>query len=191
MSNLSQILLLLLLQDPVLFSGTLRSNMDPEGAWPDHKLWESLEAVQLKDAVSKVRLAVQLSSFSLLVLSSALLESVANEYMRKFTLCMTCKHVTTGDDTCCCCNEILRLTSHTEVFTCVPTNLADLAGSKHVLHAYMQVPVAFNRRLCHVTVHCEDETYIHCVCSPQVLMQVVHTMCLHSSVLEHACRWEG
>ena len=58
MSNLLQILV----QDPVLFSGSLRSNMDPEGAWPDHKLWESLEAVQLKDAVSKVSLAVHLAT---------------------------------------------------------------------------------------------------------------------------------
>lgn len=41
-------------QDPVLFSGSLRSNMDPEGSWPDHKLWEALQAVQLKDAVVKV-----------------------------------------------------------------------------------------------------------------------------------------
>ena len=42
------------LQDPVLFSGSLRSNMDPEGAWPDHRLWEALQAVQLKEAVTKV-----------------------------------------------------------------------------------------------------------------------------------------
>ena len=41
-------------QDPVLFSGTLRSNMDPEGVWPDHNLWEALQAVQLNDAVVKV-----------------------------------------------------------------------------------------------------------------------------------------
>ncbi|DBA75192.1 TPA: hypothetical protein ACH3X1_010497 [Trebouxia sp. C0004] len=41
-------------QDPVLFSGSLRSNMDPEGSWPDHKLWEALAAVQLKEAVVKV-----------------------------------------------------------------------------------------------------------------------------------------
>ena len=44
----------MLTQDPVLFSGSLRSNMDPEGAWPDHKLWEALAAVQLKEAVVKV-----------------------------------------------------------------------------------------------------------------------------------------
>ena len=44
-------------QDPVLFSGTLRSNMDPEGVWPDHKLWEALKAVQLNDAVVKVCIA--------------------------------------------------------------------------------------------------------------------------------------
>jgi len=42
------------MQDPVLFSGSLRSNMDPEGSWPDHKLWEALAAVQLKEAVVKV-----------------------------------------------------------------------------------------------------------------------------------------
>ena len=28
--------------------------MDPEGSWPDHKLWEALAAVQLKEAVVKV-----------------------------------------------------------------------------------------------------------------------------------------
>lgn len=44
----------MLMQDPVLFSGSLRSNMDPEGAWPDYKLWEALAAVQLKEAVVKV-----------------------------------------------------------------------------------------------------------------------------------------
>ena len=38
----------------MLFSGSLRSNMDPEGTWPDHKLWEALAAVQLKEAVVKV-----------------------------------------------------------------------------------------------------------------------------------------
>ena len=37
-------------QDPVLFSGTLRSNLDPWGAHPDAKLWQALEAVQLKAA---------------------------------------------------------------------------------------------------------------------------------------------
>lgn len=42
------------MQDPVLFSGSLRSNMDPEGRWPDHRLWEALTAVQLKEAVMKV-----------------------------------------------------------------------------------------------------------------------------------------
>lgn len=40
----------------MLFSGSLRSNMDPEDTWPDHKLWEALAAVQLKEAVVKVRL---------------------------------------------------------------------------------------------------------------------------------------
>ena len=27
--------------------------MDPESRWPDHKLWEALQAVQLKEAVTK------------------------------------------------------------------------------------------------------------------------------------------
>lgn len=48
----------LLMQDPVLFSGSLRSNMDPDGSWPDPKLWEALQAVQLKNAVLKVRFVI-------------------------------------------------------------------------------------------------------------------------------------
>lgn len=55
----------LVLQDPVLFSGSLRSNMDPEAAWPDHKLWEALQAVQLKDAVVKVRCSPTTSALGL------------------------------------------------------------------------------------------------------------------------------
>lgn len=32
-------------QDPVLFSGTLRHNLDPFNNYPDHKLWSALEEV--------------------------------------------------------------------------------------------------------------------------------------------------
>lgn len=38
-------------QDPVLFSGTLRRNLDPFDEFPDKDLWEALEEVELKDAV--------------------------------------------------------------------------------------------------------------------------------------------
>ncbi|KAL6254635.1 hypothetical protein P5V15_013942 [Pogonomyrmex californicus] len=38
-------------QDPVLFSGTLRRNLDPFNEFPDMDLWETLEEVELKEAV--------------------------------------------------------------------------------------------------------------------------------------------
>ncbi|XP_077978183.1 ATP-binding cassette sub-family C member 9-like [Glandiceps talaboti] len=38
-------------QDPVLFRGTIRYNMDPEGVRSDDELWEALEIAQLKTTV--------------------------------------------------------------------------------------------------------------------------------------------
>lgn len=38
-------------QDPVLFSGTLRRNLDPFTEFADKDLWEALEEVELKDAI--------------------------------------------------------------------------------------------------------------------------------------------
>ncbi|KAJ9596239.1 hypothetical protein L9F63_027138, partial [Diploptera punctata] len=39
-------------QEPVLFSATLRDNLDPFHDFPDDKLWSALEDVELKEAVS-------------------------------------------------------------------------------------------------------------------------------------------
>jgi len=41
-------------QDPVLFSGTLRSNIDPFSKYTDAEVWEGLRRVQLGDAFSSL-----------------------------------------------------------------------------------------------------------------------------------------
>ena len=41
-------------QDPVLFSGTMRYNLDPFDEYTDAKLWAALEQVQLKSAVQQL-----------------------------------------------------------------------------------------------------------------------------------------
>lgn len=41
-------------QEPVLFSGTLRYNLDPFDEYSDDKLWMSLEEVKLKEAVKEL-----------------------------------------------------------------------------------------------------------------------------------------
>ncbi|KAI5699855.1 hypothetical protein M8J75_009903 [Diaphorina citri] len=38
-------------QDPVLFSGTLRKNLDPFEKYPDYVLWTALQEVELKDMI--------------------------------------------------------------------------------------------------------------------------------------------
>jgi ABC-type multidrug transport system fused ATPase/permease subunit len=40
-------------QDPVLFSGTLRSNLDPAGHYSDEKLWAALDSVKMRYAVQE------------------------------------------------------------------------------------------------------------------------------------------
>ncbi|KRZ85265.1 Multidrug resistance-associated protein 5, partial [Trichinella sp. T8] len=40
-------------QDPVLFSGTLRFNVDPQGKCSDMQLWKAIETVQLKHVVEQ------------------------------------------------------------------------------------------------------------------------------------------
>ena len=41
-------------QDPVLFSGTMRYNLDPFDEYSDTELWEALEQVQLKAVVQQL-----------------------------------------------------------------------------------------------------------------------------------------
>ncbi len=42
----------LYLQDPVLFTGTLRYNLDPFSEFDDEKQWAALEKVQLKEKIT-------------------------------------------------------------------------------------------------------------------------------------------
>lgn len=46
-------------QDPVLFSGTVRSNLDPYDRHADHELWEALGHVALKEYISALSLGLQ------------------------------------------------------------------------------------------------------------------------------------
>ncbi|XP_052903481.1 ATP-binding cassette sub-family C member 4-like [Anopheles moucheti] len=39
-------------QDPVIFSGSLRSNLDPDERTPDERLWKALEQVELKTTIT-------------------------------------------------------------------------------------------------------------------------------------------
>ena len=43
------------LQDPVLFSGSLRSNLDPFKHYDDTAIWKALECAHLKTAIEELR----------------------------------------------------------------------------------------------------------------------------------------
>ena len=42
-------------QDPVLFSGSLRKNLDPFGEYDDQTLWNALEDVKLKELLTDLQ----------------------------------------------------------------------------------------------------------------------------------------
>jgi len=46
-------------QEPVLFSGTMRYNLDPFDKYTDEKLWSSLEEVKLKDLLADLPSGLQ------------------------------------------------------------------------------------------------------------------------------------
>jgi ABC-type multidrug transport system fused ATPase/permease subunit len=46
-------------QDPVLFSGSIRYNLDPFSQYSDDAVWSALEDVQLKNAVSSMPHGIQ------------------------------------------------------------------------------------------------------------------------------------
>ncbi|XP_017000065.2 probable multidrug resistance-associated protein lethal(2)03659 [Drosophila takahashii] len=48
-------------QEPVLFSGTMRYNLDPFEQYPDEKLWKALEDVHLKEEISELPTGLQSS----------------------------------------------------------------------------------------------------------------------------------
>lgn len=41
-------------QDVILFTGTVRENLDPRGHFSDMELWRSLEIAQLKEIITKL-----------------------------------------------------------------------------------------------------------------------------------------
>ena len=45
-------------QDPVLFSGSLRVNLDPFGAHTDKQIWKALKLAHLKDFLSSLDIEV-------------------------------------------------------------------------------------------------------------------------------------
>ncbi len=46
-------------QDPVLFSGTIRTNLDPFSVYSDEQLWNSLELSHLKSFVKSLELGLE------------------------------------------------------------------------------------------------------------------------------------
>ena len=49
----------IIIQDPVLFSGTLRMNLDPFESYSDGGLWRALESAHLKNFVASLEKKLQ------------------------------------------------------------------------------------------------------------------------------------
>jgi ABC-type multidrug transport system fused ATPase/permease subunit len=45
-------------QDPIIFSGTLRNNIDPFNNYTDNEIWDALESCQLRETVKKFELGL-------------------------------------------------------------------------------------------------------------------------------------
>ena len=52
--TMALVLVVLLRQDPVLFSDTLRANVDPFNHYTDEEVWRSLETAHLKRFVQEL-----------------------------------------------------------------------------------------------------------------------------------------
>lgn len=55
-------------QDPVLFAGTLRFNVDPEEIYRDNEIWEAFELTGLKETVFFLNLFFLIYFFRLVLL---------------------------------------------------------------------------------------------------------------------------
>lgn len=59
-------------QEPVLFSGTMRHNLDPFDEYPDHVLWRALEEVSFHS----LELANHVNNYDVFVLRNAFKKTV-------------------------------------------------------------------------------------------------------------------
>nr|CAH7727811.1 unnamed protein product [Callosobruchus chinensis] len=46
-------------QDPILFSGTIRENIDPYKTYPDSRIWETISKVKIKDIIRNLDMTIQ------------------------------------------------------------------------------------------------------------------------------------
>lgn len=46
-------------QNPLLFTGTIKTNLDPYGRYSDHLLWEALESVYMKDVINDLNVKIE------------------------------------------------------------------------------------------------------------------------------------